>query len=289
MDIGEKLFFDHDEAPILHRVFPGVRAPSLEKRKMFEEEYQIVIRSGKFSEKEDKRIIRNYNKFIKTCDLVDDVVTRCALLGFALENPDAQETISLIKQLVQPCGLYFRLAYKLPNRTISSIYSRTRKLFCPFRRIGEVDSKTKEEMLEYAKRVYGQLKHLWAHMANKFNCDPQGIRANVTSKFDFKKMMPYNSGKFSINENIRLLDSICRFLELDPKDLSAQIIKQRKMFWPVIAQGVKTRDSVSCWSHAISKTLLGNLSAWKRSLIKWRANQARKEQARQKANCTDST
>lgn len=118
------------QAP-LHVAWPYCRnIPREELRKL---EAKFTIKRGPFSEKEDKRICKNWTRLTYHFPELDDQIAAFFRIKRDEETDELKPCRKRIqharfKQNFNLCKGYMRMAYKLKNRLVCDVYFRCRKL-----------------------------------------------------------------------------------------------------------------------------------------------------------------
>ncbi|XP_015789998.1 uncharacterized protein LOC107366868 [Tetranychus urticae] len=260
METNEDDGQNSEQIPKLHLCFPRVRQPSRKALEAFAEEYDIEILMGMFTEKEDKKIKRNFARFCEQYELTDNQITRCALLGFTVEDEEHVAEYRKAKEYVKNLGFYYWLARGLPNRLISAVYHRARKLLHPFRKQSELTESEKEEIINTAKSME-KCKNMFSKLGYTYDCAPRAVQKIIKTHVDLDKGIEFKKGYWQPKETMKLVQGILELIEIDIDELSEEHLRA-ELPWVELAKKVEMRSAESCRDHV--PAMVANLDSIKR-------------------------
>ncbi|XP_054155964.1 cyclin-D-binding Myb-like transcription factor 1 [Oppia nitens] len=189
------------------------------KEKQIIEENNLTVITTKFSKYETEILRKNWQQFCDDYECDENMKTR--LLGFFSfsDNYSKQERKSF-RYFMRNSQFLFRLANGLPNRTLVNIYITARVKFNTLKRMCELSADEKDNILEL-RRLYGRK---WAKISEKYQCYPSSVTTYYDTYYD-KNGEPYDTGKWTPDENRRLLAAMKQWLNTD--DLSQHIFTKR--------------------------------------------------------------
>ena len=203
----------------LHVKFPNPRQLNGENYLECENAGIRIKHKVKFTREEDERIKKNWRRFKRrfNVDQADKI------LGiFATVKTDDQD-IDCIKRekkevqlLKYQSDFYLRLAYKLDDRTVYSVYQRARKILPDLLTARELSRKQKKRIIKRAKE--NGLNSKWSQIAKEFNCHSKTVNEIVRNKIDLKEGKKFHKGKWTDEEDEKLIDILKQTLKTD--DLS---------------------------------------------------------------------
>lgn len=172
----------------------------------------------KFTRQEDERIKKNWRKFKRKFNVSQ--VNK--ILGIFTSVKTDDQDVDCVKRERKEVRLfkyqtdfYLRLAYKLDDRTIYSIYQRARKILPDLLTARELSRKQKKRIIQIAKEN-GLNK--WSEIAKQFNCHSKSVNEIVRNKIDLKEGRKFHKGKYTDEEDQKLIDVLKQVLNTD--DLS---------------------------------------------------------------------
>ncbi|XP_054156000.1 transcription termination factor 1-like [Oppia nitens] len=169
----------------------------------------LKVIKRKFTKREVQVLKQNWDQY---CDDYEcDVEMKLRLLGyFAYIGKYTKEDRKQFQDFVKSTQFLLRLANGLPNRTIKNIYYVSRTSFKPLKRMSEMSVQT----IDKIKQLHTLYGNKWSKIGEKFMCTPYAISNYYHRSFN-KNGEPYDKGKWSPDENKRLLDAMRRVLNTD--------------------------------------------------------------------------
>ncbi|XP_054713464.1 cyclin-D-binding Myb-like transcription factor 1 [Uloborus diversus] len=210
------------EVPVLHR-YETFKNLTVEQRKSLIND-GAVIKYGKFSKEEDRRILKNLIKFIDKYDFDDTE----HLLGIGNEKND-QNLLRFKKAKHFPV----RLGRKLNDRMLYSIYKRARLLILPPREEQQFNKKDVENVKLLAKFVGKK----WSAIGKKMGVS--NYRCYSVHRWHEKKV---RKGKWSSQEIESLTNAIQTIS--GASDINFENIQT--ISWDQVADLVGTRNPSQC-------------------------------------------
>ncbi|XP_054155962.1 cyclin-D-binding Myb-like transcription factor 1 [Oppia nitens] len=191
----------------LHRLIPYAFIGQKEKKIINENNLKVI--KGMLSKHELKILKQNWDKF---CDDYEcDENTKTRLLGyFALSDNYTKQERKSFRYFMRSSQFLLRLANGLPNRSICDVYHYARSKFNTLKQPKELSDEIKVQLKQLLS-LYGRK---WSKISEKFMCNPQSLQVYYDTNYD-KNGEPYDRGKWSIDEDRRLLSSMKRVLNTD--------------------------------------------------------------------------
>lgn len=110
----------------LHWAYPSTF--NITQTKLKELKSMFIIKRGRWSKKEDKRLMKNWRRFVRRFPDYSDPMFAFGI-SHGLHEQMSERRIRKIKHRYKKLKVMFRVAYKLDNRLICDIYHRCRLLF----------------------------------------------------------------------------------------------------------------------------------------------------------------
>ena len=222
----------------LHQLLPNIHPTTGYKK--FVENNNLKVFVGKFNKNERNILTNNWNKFCDEFKCDEEIKLR--LLGyFAYSDKYTKEDRKQFRKFVKTENFNLRLAKDLPNRMISHIYAVARCMFCPLKRLHQLNENDKQ--LIKTLHFNTSLKGKWTQIAEKINCYPLCVQTVIVWKYNCEGQ-PYNKGKWSSDEEKRFLKAMKTVLNTN--DLTQHIFTKNIPYIKIRDLSEINRSIIEC-------------------------------------------
>ncbi|XP_054154589.1 cyclin-D-binding Myb-like transcription factor 1 [Oppia nitens] len=204
----------------LHRLIPYAKMTAKEKQIINENNLKVI--KGKLSKHELEILTGNWDKFCEDYKCDEDMKTR--LLGyFALTNRYTRKQRKDFQYFMRSSQFLMRLANGLPNRTILQIYQTARVKFHSLKYLRDLSM----DMRDKVKSLHSVYGNKWTEIGERVTSTPNSVYCYFRLNFN-KNGEPFDTGKWTLDEDLRLLAAFKRVLNTD--DLKQHIYTKQLPF-----------------------------------------------------------
>lgn len=213
--------------PLLHR-YRGGSVMTLSKVSLrYLASRGVVIRSGRWSRKENSILIKNWYNFLSKHPISNPV----QLIGLY----EGQQR--LLEKFIEVKKFYFQLGKNLNDRTLSSIYARARKVLDPWNYKGTFSNEEAERLLQ----LHQKFGNKWTKIAVFLNRPAVICRGAYEARKE-----NYKHGAWAVEEDATLWVAVNKYVK------SEHFETLRGYPWKQISNDVPGRSAVQCRNHWLS-------------------------------------